>query len=324
MTVLILTDERDWTGDRVAVELAGRGVPAMRLDPADFPTRVSLTAGVGTGRSWSGSIVDRQTGRDLVRLDDVRAVYYRRPTQFRLEEGMSGPEQVFAYREARRGFGGVVQALRHCLWVNDPVAAARTEYKPVQLDAATASGLTLPETVITSDPQHAHDWAKSLGRPIIYKPMGSVWHADENQLRMLYTTEVADLQELLDPAIARTAQMFQEKVEKEFEARAVIVGNDVFAIRIDAGSESARGDWRSDYDALSYADLELPGDLCSALVELHERLGLVFGAVDLIHDTAGRWVFLETNQNGEWGWLTAEVGAPIAEAVADLLEKGVV
>ncbi|MGI5232847.1 ATP-grasp ribosomal peptide maturase [Actinoallomurus sp. CA-142502] len=322
MTVLILTDERDWTGDRVAVELAGRGVPAVRLDPADFPTRVSLTAGVGTARPWSGVIVDRETGQDLVQLDDVRAVYYRRPTQFRLEEGMSGPEQVFAYREARRGFGGVIQALRHCLWLNDPIAAARTEYKPVQLEAASACGLTIPETLITSDPQRAYDWATNLGRPIIYKPMGSVWHADENQLRMLYTTEVTDRQELLEPGLARTAQLFQEKVTKEFEARAVVVGQEVFAVRIDAGSESARGDWRSDYDALSYTDLTLPSDLCSALVEVHERLGLIFGAVDLIFD-GEHWVFLETNQNGEWGWLTAETGAPIASTVADLLEKGV-
>ena len=49
------------------------------------------------------------------------------------------------------------------------------------------------------------------------------------------------------------------------------------------------------------------------------RLGLVYGAADLICDEAGNWVFLETNQSGEWGWLTAETGVPIATALADLL-----
>jgi glutathione synthase/RimK-type ligase-like ATP-grasp enzyme len=235
---------------------------------------------------------------------------------------MSGPEQVFAYKEARRGFGGVVQALPRCLWVNYPLAAARTEYKPVQLAAAVSCGLTIPETLISSDPQSAYDWAKNLDRPIIYKPMGGVWHADENQLRLLYTSEVTELQELLDPAFARTAQMFQEKVDKAFEARAVVVGDSVFALRIDASSDVAREDWRADYDALSYHHLELPADLSTAVVKLHQRLGLAFGAVDLICDTSGRWVFLETNQNGEWGWLTAETGVPIAEALAQLLEKG--
>src|SRR5262249_26299059 len=108
----------------------------------------------------------------------------------------------------------------------------------------------------------------------------------------------------------------------QFEARAIIVGSQVFGVRIDAGSEAAKQDWRADYPALSYAPLELPSELSAALVELHARLGLVFGAVDLIHDVSGKWVFLETNPGGEWGWLAREVGIPVAAALADILEKG--
>jgi hypothetical protein len=33
-------------------------------------------------------------------------------------------------------------------------------------------------------------------------------------------------------------------------------------------------------------------------------------------------VFLETNQRGEWGWLSDETGEPVAEALADLMEAG--
>ncbi|WP_279473315.1 hypothetical protein [Actinomadura darangshiensis] len=43
---------------------------------------------------------------------------------------MSSPERAFTYGEARRGFGGVLTALQDCLWVNDPMAAIRAEYKP--------------------------------------------------------------------------------------------------------------------------------------------------------------------------------------------------
>lgn len=69
----------------------------------------------------------------------------------------------------------------------------------------------------------------------------------------------------------------------------------MFAVRLDAGSESARQDWRSDYDALTYAPMELPRDTAAALMALHQRLGLVYGAVDLIGTTSGEMVFLETN-----------------------------
>lgn len=239
---------------------------------------------------------------------------------------MSAPERAFAYAEARYGFGGVLNALgagnRPCLWVNAPVAAAHAAYKPVQLAVASAVGLAVPESIITSDPQSAHAWATELRRPIIYKPLGGIWHADEGQVRALYTTRVQGAADLLDAKLSLTAHLFQEAIEKRFEARAIVVGSRVFAARIDAGSDAARQDWRADYDALTYAELQLPAEVCSALVDLHKRLDLLYGAVDLVHDTAGRWVFLETNPAGEWGWLAREVGIPVAAALAELMEKG--
>ncbi|WP_329251874.1 hypothetical protein OG417_07915 [Actinoallomurus sp. NBC_01490] len=128
---------------------------------------------------------------------------------------------------------------------------------------------------------------------------------------------------LLRQRLRLTAHLFQERVEKLYEARAVVVRDKVIAVRIEAGSDTAREDWRSDYDSLTYAPIELPASVSSALVELHHRLGLVYGAVDLACDTSERWVFLETNQRGEFGWLGEETGLPFAAAVADLLEKGV-
>lgn len=318
MTVLILTSDADLTADRVAAELALRGVPVVRLDPAEFPQRMSMSARISTGQGWSGDLT--ADSGDLVSLSAVRTVLHRRPTQFQMDERMSAPERAFAYGEARRGFGGVLTALAHCRWINDPAAAMRAEYKPVQLAAASDCGLTIPETLITSDPQAAHAWAKELARPIVYKPLSGLFHGDEGQVRALYTTAVDDPDDLLDPALARTAHLFQEQIPKEFEARAVVVAGKVFTVRIDAATDEAQADWRSDYDALTYAPIELSSAVATALVELHERLGLVYGAVDLIHDSAGRWVLLETNQRGEWGWLESETGAPIAEAFADLME----
>jgi glutathione synthase/RimK-type ligase-like ATP-grasp enzyme len=138
----------------------------------------------------------------------------------------------------------------------------------------------------------------------------------------MYTSAVEDPEDLLDPKLRLTAHLFQEQVPKVFEARAVVVGDTIFAVQIAAASEAARADWRADYDALAYAVVELPTQVSSALIELHARLGLVYGAVDLICDTSERLVFLETNQGGEFGWLAEETGLPIPGAVADLLEKG--
>jgi hypothetical protein len=91
------------------------------------------------------------------------------------------------------------------------------------------------------------------------------------------------------------------------------------AVRIDAASGQGRQDWRSDYDALTYAPVELPAAARAALVALHERLGLAYGAADLACDASGKIIFFETNQAGEWGWLADEAGIPVARALADLM-----
>lgn len=322
MTVLILTDADDPTATRVMTELAGRGVPAVRVAPADFPTRIGMTATIGCGTSWWGKLTDLATGRPVVELDDVRSVYYRRPNQFQVGEELSGPERVFAYGEARIGFGGVLQALRQCLWVNDPVAAARAEYKPVQLAAAVECGLRIPETIITNEPERAHRWASELARPIVYKPMSGIWHHDEGQRRVLYTSPVVDVDSTLEPGFATTSHLLQEQVSKAYEARVMVIGEEVLAVAIHTTSEQGRTDWRSDYDSHTYEVIDLPLDLRDKLLDLHRRLGLVFGAADLIRTPDGRWVFLETNQCGEWGWLAAETELPITQTFADLLQKG--
>jgi hypothetical protein len=95
----------------------------------------------------------------------------------------------------------------------------------------------------------------------------------------------------------------------------IVIGNEVLAVRIDAGTERGTIDWRSDYDSLTYVRIDLPGDVQDRLVELHDRL-------DLICDVQGRWYFLETNQSGEWGWLNLKTGLPVHTAMADVLAKG--
>ncbi|MFW6694678.1 ATP-grasp ribosomal peptide maturase [Streptomyces sp. MAR4 CNX-425] len=323
-TVLVLTHDEDRTAERVSAELTARGVRVAQFDAADFPTRIALAAAFdGSSAHWTGQLTGvTAAGRRLgVDLADVAGVYYRRPTQFQLEPGMSGPEQVFAYGEARRGFGGVLMGLG-CTWVNDPVRAAACEYKPLQLAAAAASGLRVPASVITNDPEHAAAWARDLGRPVIYKPLSGVWVPEDRQIKVLYTSVIDDPETLREGGVELTAHLLQEWVEKSHEARAVVVGDRVFTVAIHADSARGHVDWRSDYDALRYEKFELPAAVRRGLVELHRRLGLLYGACDLIVTPAGEVVFLEVNQNGEWGWLAAECDLPIASALADVLQAG--
>ena len=49
------------------------------------------------------------------------------------------------------------------------------------------------------------------------------------------------------------------------------------------------------------------------------HFGLDYGAADLIVTPDGRYVFLEVNPNGQYGWVENMTGMPIGSAIADQL-----
>jgi hypothetical protein len=96
----------------------------------------------------------------------------------------------------------------------------------------------------------------------------------------------------------------------------------MFTILIRAGSDASRVDWRADYPALSYEWVDTPPEIEKGLRAYLTEMGLTYAAVDFAIDTAGQWVFLESNSSGQYFWLEAHTGAPITHALADLLTEG--
>jgi glutathione synthase/RimK-type ligase-like ATP-grasp enzyme len=59
--------------------------------------------------------------------------------------------------------------------------------------------------------------------------------------------------------------------------------------------------------------------VATAIKALMSKLGLVYGAIDLIRTPNNDYVFLEVNPGGEWGMLERDLNYPISEAIADAL-----
>jgi ATP-grasp ribosomal peptide maturase len=313
--VLIVSAKSDWSAIQVASQLAARGAPWIWLDPADFPRRVSLTASFD--RSWRVRVTCANGPVDLAA---VRSVFYRRPGDFDMPPGLSGPELQFARAQARVGLGGVLAALP-ARWVNHPSALADAEYKPRQLSLAVTAGFATPRTLVTNDPdavrafaEHVGDMVvKSLAEPIIHEAgtYTPVWtrrltRVDTEGARSLAGVEV-------------TAHLFQEWLDKAYEVRLTAVGDRLFPVAIIAGSDEARVDWRSDYDALTYRVVGCPDAIAVGIRRYLAANGLRYGAFDFIVTPGGQWVFLECNGAGQWGWLAEECALPIAESIADEL-----
>ena len=314
MTVLILASEFDVSADQMILALQNRDVPVCRVDTMWFPSQLSIDAQL-RGDRWRGQL--RTPDRDI-ELEGLRSVWYRSPTTFQFSPELSGAERHHAFLEAKYGLGGVLSSLP-LLWVNHPARAAAAS-KPVQLATAARCGLPVPDTLITNDPDAVRRFA-SCGATVT-KMLGANHIAEEGIRKITFTRLLTD-DDLADlRGIDVTTHQFQRWAPKQYDARVIAIGDRLFAFAIHAGNTTSYIDFRTDYDALTYEEIELPGEVSEGIRQFLGAMGLVYGALDFVVDQEGAYTFLECNAGGHFGCLEARTGAEVAEAIADLLATG--
>lgn len=309
--VLVATESEDATADLVIAELNRRRVPVLRLDPGrDFPAEVVLSVRTGP-EGWGGCLTAGDRTADLA---NVRALYHRRPSAYSPQRDEQAAR--FVAQENRRGLGGVLGALPECFYLSHPQAIARAEYKPAQLSAAIREGLKVPATLVTNDPAEAKAFA--AGQPTVYKPLHAGTYSVDGQPAGIWAAPVEPGE--IDDRVSLCAHLFQARVRKTSDVRAVVIGDQVFCARITA----PRGvlDWRSAYRDLTYEPIACPDEVRGALLRFLAGFQLSFGAFDFALTAEDEWWFLECNPNGQWAWLEHAAKLPLTVAIADLLQCG--
>ena len=83
-------------------------------------------------------------------------------------------------------------------------------------------------------------------------------------------------------------------------------------------------DWRvaNADERMEIVAFDLPVHLEQLCVQHVRKMGLVFGAIDLVLDKQGIFWFIENNPDGAWAFIEKVTGQPIGKAVADLLVTG--
>jgi len=318
MTVLILADDLDPTADGMVRELVDRGAAVCRVNTGWFPAQLSISAEL-RGASWCGHL---RTPRHRVELEEITSVWFRSPTAFRFPEGWTRVERQHSHNEAKFGLGGVLTSLP-AFWVNHPNRVADAVYKPNQLVVAAQVGMTVPDTLVTNEPEAVRRFAAGADDgSVITKTLGAAAITEEGRRKVTFTRRVprADLDDLA--GVELTAHQFQRWVPKAYDVRVVVVGDHHWAVSITSDSESGRLDFRNDYDALNYELIDESDEMHDGINRYMKRFGLVYGAFDFVVDHSGEWSFLECNPGGQYGWLEAATGAPITATLACLLAEG--
>jgi glutathione synthase/RimK-type ligase-like ATP-grasp enzyme len=195
----------------------------------------------------------------------------------------------------------------------------------LQLRAAQEVGLKVPRTLMTNDPAQMKTFFREVNKKMVAKLLTPISISMDAASAFVHTSEVTK-RDVADGNMLRHSPMvFQEQIPKACELRIAFVNGSLFVGAIDAsGSKDGKVDWRLSSPAeVNWQRDEVPFDVSTKLKALMLKLGLVYGAIDLIRTPGGEHVFLEVNSGGEWGMLERDLGYPISEAIADaLLDEG--
>ncbi|MDF3287864.1 MvdC/MvdD family ATP grasp protein [Streptomyces silvisoli] len=309
MTVLILTGPGDVTADMVVDHLNTMGTPVLRVDPADFPERASLSATFASG-ALSGRIT---TGHRSTDLREIRAIWVRRPGQ----PGAGARTQAaWVALESDHAWYGTLRALPDVRWMNHPDAHTACRYKMRQLVLAQSVGFHVPATLFTSVPGDATGFAETHG-PLVCKSISG--HAPDDPPLALPTTPVPAGTDFT--AVAEAPTCLQTLVDKRSDIRLTVVGSEMFCARAD---QLAPGqpelDWRyADPESVRWYPVPVPPDIRARTEGFMRLTGLVYGAFDFAVAADGTWHFLECNASGQFGFIELAAGLPISRAMADWL-----
>jgi len=314
-TVLIITNDHDEHADAVSGELAKRGVPVFRFHPADFPDSCNVSIEIEERRVHG----ELRTRAGRVRFDDICAAWYRRSGNLYDTRVTITSEKLDNYVkiQSQATLSALCSNLQ-TLWISHPLALRRAEVKALQLVEASKAGLRIPHTLISNDPDRASTFVEALGlADCAIKPLLAVGVTDDQGGFRMPLTAMLPRGHSLE-SVAHAPTILQPYVEKAFELRCVVIGDKIFAAKMDTqADEKSRIDSRGGEP--DHEIFELPDEVEASLHRVMESFALNFASLDMIVTPDGEFVFLDLNPNGQWLWLEFELGLPLVATMADLL-----
>ena len=179
-------------------------------------------------------------------------------------------------------------------------------------------GLEIPRTIVTNNPDEVRRFIAEAKGEVIYKGLSPPRNIAPD--KALFTGLITDETLANLDLIRITPGIFQERIDKLYELRVTVVGDRIFAVRIDSQAlAETQLDWRHAQHDVRYEAVTLPKEITVKINVFMESLGLIYGAFDFIVTPDRDYVFLEVNPGGAYMWVEAATGLAITPAIADAL-----
>lgn len=335
-TILCLSHSADFYNiDLVCQSLTDLGYQAVRLNCDTFPSQSQLSYRINSNRRGHYISINDMVGNNTkvsqtITSNDIVAVWLRKNCLPRIDlNNANGEQHEFLQQcihESEQAKNLMLSGLDQVPWIDPLENILRGENKGLQLRYAIDTSLAIPDTLISNCPEQVRQFYNDHQGKIVTKMLTPLVVSMGRPSAFVYTSRI--LPEHLDQldGLRYAPMVFQNEIEKAYELRIIYVNGQCFTGKIDTlgAAEKTRVDWRqsgaNEYQWQSYT---LPDNIVSQLSQFMRLIGLSFGAIDMIVTPEGQYVFLEVNPCGEWGMLQKFLNLPIAQAIAQALDKKV-
>ena len=312
--LLLVTNKNDFAVDFMITKLNEKKLPNLRLNPTEI-------LDFGYDILFSGDNphkIIRKESTDI-NLNEIQSIWYRRAVSPSVDlAGYSAGENNFISGEIKHLIEGLLLSLK-AKWINPLDAVYLGERKLYQLEIASKIGFTVPRSIVTNDYNKAIHFFEQTDGSVICKPIFHGLLYDRNDVFAIHTNRVTreDLDELNK---SQVPIYLQHEITRECDLRVTVVGKDVYAVEIRHEVEKTP-DWRVKDQKVTQRVAEIPCHIKDNIFKLMAALNLEYGAIDLIKDRNGNYIFLEINPAGEWAWLENDLGLPISDSFIKLFYR---
>lgn len=244
-------------------------------------------------------------------LNDFKSVYYRRNCDFWIKDKYISEyirtEQVAFLRQLEF-------LIPQAKWINLPSKMYLANNKLDQLQVAQQLGWTIP---ITQAGTSANNIKVDI-KYIIKSISSQLVNINENESCGL-SSQLVNSSEITGINFGSVC-IVQEYVEKQYEIRVTIIGDNIFAFRINSqetGNPETAVDFRNwGDDKLKFELIDMPQVVVDKCFSITHYYGLIYNTIDIICTPDNEYVFLEINPNGQFGWMDVLIDNRISKALA--------
>jgi len=191
--------------------------------------------------------------------------------------------------------------------VNRPLSSLPNNSKPLQAQFIARFGLRVPETLITTEPQMACDFARVYG-DVVYKSISGV----RSIVRRLSGDRFSELEH-----VRHCPTQFQRYIPGT-ELRVHVIGRAVSALQITSDCDDYRYAAR-DGGVVAATQVELDPSVAGSLRALVKGMDLLVAGIDLRRTPAGELYCLEVNPSPAFTYYEQLAGVSLAAGIAELL-----